>query len=241
MSARSSRVVWITGASSGIGSALAQIFALQGDGVYATARSRARLRLLERRVKKQGGRLTTAVCDVRKQDSVRDAAKRILQAAGKIDILINNAGVTYFKDLLSTTPKEFEEVVETNLVGLFLTTRSVLPSMMKRRKGLIINVLSFAAKRIYTLSAAYSASKAGGDAMMNVLREEVRKHGIKVMNVYPGAILTPMWHAKHRARYGHQMLRPQEAAEVIYEASLHSNNVMIEELVVRPQTGDLKV
>lgn len=237
----SPRIVWVTGASSGIGSALAESFASHGDVVYASGRNRRKLQTLARKTRDNGAQIQTIVCDVRKRGEVAAASRIILKKEGKVHILVNNAGVTYFKDFLGTTPREFDEVIGTNLMGLFLTTRSILPSMMKRKDGLIINVLSFAVKKVYTLSAAYTASKAGASSLMDVLREEVRPHGIKVMNVYPGAIHTPMWSNKHRMKYGSQMMTSHEAAEIIYQASLQTNNVMIEELVVRPQVGDLKV
>lgn len=235
------RIVWITGASSGIGFALAEVFAMEKDRVYATARNRRKLQSLLRNVEEQGAHVEIRACDVTKPGHVKRVVKTILRSANRIDVLINNAGITYFKDFLSTTEKEFSEVVSTNLNGFFHTTRAVLPGMIKRKSGLIINVLSHAAKQTYTLSAAYSASKAGAEAMMNVLREESRSDGIKVLNVFPGAIHTPMWSPRHRRMFRNQMIQSEELARLIYQASLQENNVMIEELLVRPQVGDLKV
>ncbi|HWP81147.1 MAG TPA: SDR family oxidoreductase [Bacteroidota bacterium] len=235
------RVVWITGASSGIGKALAEVFAQAGDMVILSARRESPLKSLARRIRAHGGSCEVTVCDVRSEKSLRRAAKRITSNVGWVDVLINNAGVTSFKRFDEISTREFDEVIATNLRGAFLATKAVLDSMVKRRRGVILNIISFAAKTTYEGSAAYSASKAGVESMMNVLRAETRGRGLKVVNVYPGAILTPMWKAEHRRKYSNVMMSPKEIARLIYEASIHPSSGMVEELVVRPQIGDLRV
>jgi NADP-dependent 3-hydroxy acid dehydrogenase YdfG len=113
--------------------------------------------------------------------------------------------------------------------------------MLKRESGMVINILSYAAKVTYTGSSAYAASKAGSEAMMNVLRAETRNKGIKIINVHPGAVFTSIWHPKHREKYGHQMMKPAEIAKVIYELSCQPSSLVIEDVVIRPQIGDLQV
>ncbi len=235
------RVVWITGAGTGIGEALAERCAAHGDIVLATARTETRLSTLADRISRSGGFCRTAVCDVRNDANVASVAKQFLAEFGRIDVLVNNAGVTSFKDFLRTTVEIFDEVVDTNLRGLFLVTSSVLPSMVAAKRGTIINVLSFAAKVTYERSSAYAASKAGAEAMMNVLRAELRREGIGVINVHPGATLTPIWHPSHQEKFKEQMMNPADVARAIYEASVLPDSVMVEELVIRPQSGDLSV
>lgn len=235
------RVVWITGASTGIGRSLAEVFTKEGDHVVATARSFKLLRALRHRIEEKGGNCHIFACDVKNEADVKRTATIILKNHRSIDILINNAGITYFKEFLSTRVHEFDDVVATNLRGLFLTTKTVLRSMLRRKRGLIINILSFAAKTVYTKAAAYSASKSGAEAMMNVLRAEVRDSGIKVINVYPGAVLTPMWPQKQRKKYSGRMIDPEVVARLVYEASVQAPPVMVEELIIRPQGGDLRV
>ena len=113
--------------------------------------------------------------------------------------------------------------------------------MLEKGRGSIINVLSYAAKVTYTGSSVYAASKAGAEAMMNVLRAETRDKGIKIVNVYPGAVFTPIWHAKHLEQYGHQMMKPAEIAKALYEISCQPPSMMMEDVVIRPQVGDLRV
>lgn len=236
-----SRVVWITGASSGIGHALAERFVSGGDAVVATARSLANLTVLQEQLSSSPGSCAVYQCDVTREEQVQGTAEAIVSKFGTPDILINNAGVTYFKDFMSTTSAEFDEVVGTNLKGLFLTTKAVLPGMLEKKNGSIINVLSFAAKATYTGSSVYAASKAGAEAMMNVLRAETRDKGINIMNVFPGAVFTSIWHPKHRDKYGHQMMRPADVAQIVYKLSCEPAGVMIEDIVIRPRVGDLRV
>ncbi len=236
-----SRIVWITGASSGIGGALAEEFASRGDSIAATARNLTNLKALQGQIEASSGTCRVFPCDISNADQVRATAESIGSSMGPIDILINNAGVTYFKDFAGTTIEQFDEIMATNLRGSFLTTRAALTDMLERGSGLIINVLSYAAKATYTGSSVYAASKAGVEAMMNVLRAETRNKGIKIVNVYPGAVFTPIWHPKHREKYGHQMMKPAEIAKVMFELSCQPPSMVIEDVVIRPQTGDLQV
>lgn len=106
---------------------------------------------------------------------------------------------------------------------------------------MIVNIQSFAAKITYTASSIYAASKSGGVAMMNSLREEVRSRGIKVLNVYPGATDTRMWKPADRRRFADVMMTPQDVARKVVEATHLPESMMVEELVLRPQIGDLTV
>lgn len=238
---RSPRIVWISGASSGIGKALVELFVTEGEIVVASARSRRSLISLQRSLAGSPGECVPLVCDIRTERSVRSAARRIAARFKRVDVLVNNAGVTLFKDFAQTSVKEFDHVIGTNLRGSFLATKCVLPGMLRRKSGMIVNIQSFAAKTTYTGSSVYSASKSGGVALMDSLRAEVRGNGIKVLNVYPGATLTPMWSPLHQKRYAKAMMTPADVARKIFEATRLPESMMIEELVLRPQMGDLKV
>lgn len=170
---------------------------------------------------------------------MESAARAIDGTIGTPDILVNNAGVTVFKEFVQTSVEEFDDIINTNLRGSFLTTKLILPLMIERRKGTILNVVSFAAKTTYTESSAYAASKAGMAAMMEGLRAEVRSKGIKIVNVFPGAVLTPIWHSKVRARHGRTMLTAEETANMIVSISCQPSSMMVEEIVIRPQGGDI--
>ncbi len=241
METKKPRIIWITGASTGIGRALAEVFTSRGDTVIASARTESKLNELGRQISAACGTCEIIKCDVQSQVSVFGAVKKIMELHGHIDVLINNAGVTYFKDFMDTSIEEFDHVINTNLRGTFLTTKAVLPAMLQHQTGLVCNILSYVVKEVYTKSAAYSSSKAGVEAMMNVLRAEVRRHGINIVNVYPGAVSTSIWRQNQLEKFGNQMLTPEQVAEMLYQVSIQSPSLMVEEIVLRPHGGDLQV
>lgn len=216
-------------------------FARCGDRIVGIARDRRLLKALEREIRSEGGDGIMLPCDVRQERQVMNAIKRGTSVLGPCDILVNNAGVTAFGNFLATSVRSFDEILDTNLKGAMIVTRAVLPSMVKHKKGTIINIVSYAAKTVYQGSSAYSAAKAGLAGMMNVIREEVRSSGVKVINVYPGAVLTPMWSPKQRALFQDTMIPSGDFARMLYELSLQPASMTVEELVVRPPIGDLRV
>jgi 3-oxoacyl-[acyl-carrier protein] reductase len=235
----SNRIVWITGAGSGIGHALAVEYANKAFTTIVSGRNDASLNRLRKTINDKGGNAHCFVCDVRNAESVNAVAQKIIGSIGIPDILVNNAGITVFKEFIETSVEEFDDIMSTNLRGSFLTTKAILPSMIKRKNGIVLNIVSFAAKTTYTASSAYAASKAGLAAMMDGLRTEVRSHGIKIVNVFPGAVLTPIWSSKVRTKYGNTMLTTQDAARMICSVSCQPQSLMVEELVIRPQIGDI--
>jgi len=232
-------VVWVTGASQGIGREIAKAFAQIGGTVIATSRSKLGLDTLVKEIRRAGGIAYAYVCDVSSEKSVRSTAQQVFSRFGHVDVLVNNAGVTYFKSIRSTTAGEFDEVIQTNLRGTFLCIKAVLESMIRRRFGHIINILSTASRKTFTASGAYSASKAGALALTNVLREEVRPFGIKVTAVIPGSTETRMWSASDRRKYRHRMMQPADVAAMVVAVYQQPERVHTEEVVIRPQLGDL--
>jgi short-subunit dehydrogenase len=235
----SEKVVWITGASTGIGFETAKAFAKADFIVVATARRKSRLVTLVNELKFIGCKAYAFVCNVQSERSIISTKKKIIEKCGTIDIIVNNAGVTVFKSLLETKSYEFDNIMDTNLRGSFLMMKAVLPLMMKKRKGHIINVLSVAAKTVFEDSSVYSASKAGLLALTNSLRAEVRKFNIKVTNIFPGSIDTAMWDARVRARFRNRMISPAEVARIIVQAADQPKKVVVEDVVIRPIKGDL--
>jgi short-subunit dehydrogenase len=233
------RVVWITGASTGIGFELAKAFAKSGFTIIATGRRKSRLVSLVSEIRFAGHEAYAFVCDVRSERSIISTKKKILENCSSIDILVNNAGITAFKSFIDTKPPEFDDIIETNLRGSYLTTRAVLPLMMKKKRGHIINVLSVSANTVFTNSSAYAASKAAMLAMFNVLRAETRKFNIKISNIMPGATDTPMWGASTRQKYQSRMMTTREVADIVVQVANQPKKVVIEDVVIRPIKGDL--
>lgn len=233
------KVVWVTGASTGIGKEIANEFSKAGHIVVVTARRKSRLVRIVSEIKFAEREASAFVCNVTSERSVQITAKRIREKYGTIDALINNAGATAFKSFIETKSYDYDIVIDTNLRGAFLCTKFVLPQMIKNKKGHIINILSVAANTALENSAVYAASKAGLLAMSNCLREEVRRYNIKVSNILPGAVETPMWDSKARQRYKNRMMSPIDIAKIVLEIYEQPKKVLIEDVIVRPTKGDI--
>jgi NADP-dependent 3-hydroxy acid dehydrogenase YdfG len=233
------KVVWVTGASTGIGKAIAEKFSKEGCIVVVTARRKSRLVKIVSEIKFAGREASAFVCNVMSERSVFQTAKRIREKYGNIDVLINNAGATVFKSFLETKTQDYNNVIDTNLKGPFLCMKAVLPQMIKSKHGSIINILSVAASTAFENSAVYSASKAGMSAMANCIRAEVRRYDIKISNIFPGAVDTAMWESKARQRYRNRMMTPADIAEITFDVYNKPKKVVIEDLIVRPVRGDI--
>ena len=177
-------------------------------------------------------------CNIASSSNVNQTTKKIL-AINNIDCLINNAGITSFKLAEENSINEIDDIISTNLLGPIYSIKSVLPSMIKQGGGTIINILSVVTKKVFSQSSAYSASKHGLIGYTNSLREEVRKHNVRIINVIPGATQTPMWNSEVREKYGDRMMTPEEIAQVIVWLYLQKGNLVTEEIVLRPILGDL--
>ena len=235
----SQKVIWVTGASTGIGKDIATEFSKAGHIVVVSSRRKSRLVTLVSEIKFAGREASAFVCNVSSERSVQLTAKRIREKYCKIDCLINNAGVTIFKSFIDTKVYEYDYVLDINLRGSFLCMKSVLPQMIKLKKGHIINILSVSANTALDDSSIYAASKAGLLAMSNCLRSEVRRYNIKISNILPGAVETPMWDSRTRQRYKSRMMSPSDIASIVLMMFEQPKKVLIEDLIVRPIKGDI--
>lgn len=234
----SNSIVWITGASSGIGKALTTEFSMNNILVAASARSKEALKRLKKELSNSKKDLEIFPLDITNYDQVREAADKI-SADYKIDCLINNAGATTFKLATDNTIEEIKEVIDTNLYGSIYAIKSVLPKMIEQKQGTIINIISVAAETLLTKSSVYAASKAGLQAYTKVLREELRESNIRIINVLPGATRTPIWPNHILEKYSERMMSPAELAKLIYHIYSIKSNLVAEEVVIRPIKGDL--
>lgn len=230
--------IWITGASSGIGRAATVEFAKVGCNVFASARRTTELERLKKELKKEKLSVEIFPCNVASAQNVDQVVKKIT-IISKIDCLVNNAGVTTFKEVVDNSIPEINDIINANLLGSIYTIKYVLPQMIENGGGTIINVISSAAKKIFTASSAYTASKMGLLGYTNVLREEVRKYKIKVINIFPGATETPMWPQAIRKENSERMMSSEEIARLIVWAYLQEGNMVSEEIMVKPIQGDI--
>lgn len=231
------KVVWITGASRGIGKAIAQRLVREGYRVALSARNADALRELADEFGSE--QVLYVECDVREEESVYYAYRTIVERFEQVDVLVNNAGMGVFAPLAELTVQEFDDMIATNLRGSFLCIKNVLPAMLKRKAGTIVHIHSVSAIRAFSHSSGYGASKAGTLAMSRSLREEVRDQNIRVIDVIPGATETEIWDDTERDQYRGRMMQPEDIADVFPTLLGVSSRMLVEEIVLRPQRGDL--
>jgi len=230
--------IWITGASSGIGKAVAIEFAKIGCNVFVSARRAQELERLKDEAGKLGDNIFPFPCNVASSTNVDLTVKKITSEF-ELNCLINNAGLTSFKNAADNSVNEINDIINTNLLGSIYSIKSVLPTFIKNESGTIFNILSVVVDKTFTKSSVYAASKMGLLGYSNSMREEVRKHNIRVINIVPGATETSMWSQEVRKEKGDKMMNPESIARIIVSAYLQKDNLVTEEIVLRPITGDL--
>lgn len=194
------QVFLITGASSGIGCALARAAACQGGRVALLARNRQRLESVAQDIARAGGEAWPVVADVCHTDEVAAAVKATLDRFGQIDVLVNNAGQGLTGRVDQTSLNEFRELIETHFFGALRVVQAALPQMMARRTGLIIQMSSVNGFCAVPLGSAYSASKFALEALSESLRVELQPYGIRVLVVRPGVTDTEFFDRAKRFR-----------------------------------------
>lgn len=192
METLSGKSALITGAGKGIGKALAIALAKEGVNVGLIARNQTDLQQVAAEVEKLGVKAFIATADVGNLEQVTAAVETIKTGLGFIDILINNAGTASFGGFMELDPARWEEIVRINLLGAYYVTRAVLPVMIDKKVGDIVNIASTAGQRGAAVTSAYSASKFGLIGMSESLMQEVRKHNIRVSTLTPSTIATDM-------------------------------------------------
>tara|TARA_R110001592_G_scaffold313900_2_gene589462 strand:- start:209 stop:928 length:720 start_codon:yes stop_codon:yes gene_type:complete len=180
----------ITGGGRGIGRAIAEAFAAQGCNIAALARSQEEIDETVERVRQLGVVGVAVICDVSDADSVGRAIAEAEASLGAIDILVNNAGVACFKPFMELTLADWEQTMAVNLTGTFLCTQAVLPGMIARRKGKIINISSVSGLKPIAEQSAYCAAKHGVNGLTKTLALELQPHGIGVHAICPGGVVT---------------------------------------------------
>jgi len=228
----------ITGASRGIGFAIARQLAQQGCNLILVGRKRASLlRAIRERGPKEG-RILAKACDVRDPKAVSALAASVRQQFPKLDILVNNAGVAHATHPVAKLPYlTWKTVIDTNLNGTFLVTQAFLPLMS--RGGTVVNNLSIAANRVFAGSSAYNASKHGALGFTNTLREELRPQGIRVIALLPGATDTEIWKTLWPDAPREKMMSPETVARAVVSALLLPADSTVEELMILPTSGAL--
>jgi NAD(P)-dependent dehydrogenase (short-subunit alcohol dehydrogenase family) len=229
------KVAVVTGASRGVGLAIAQALADAGCQVALTARFRDASQIRE--IQQELCAFVQS-CDVRDERSVAAFFAKVKQRFGRVDVLVNNAGIGGpSRNVTELAPADWREVIETNLTGMFLATRAALPLM--KRGASIVNNLSVSAKRVFPGMAAYNASKHGAAGFTNTLREELRGKGIRVIGLYPGATDTAIWEQFWPQAPRGRMMSPETIAQAVVFALSLPPEATMEEMVIAPTGGAL--
>lgn len=224
----SNLVAAITGASSGIGLEAARRFASAGCRVALLARESQRLTAALEAVKQIRSDAIAVPADVTNEAAVQKAFAEIEKQLGPVDILVNNAGTGFATDLSSCKMEDFRRIFETNVTGVFLCTRAVLPSMKQRKSGHVINVSSVVGKTANPTAPLYCASKHALNGYTSGLQQQVAADKIRVSLVSPSAVDTAYWDGRPVDRT--KFLKPEEVAEAILFVAQQPDGVLIKDI-----------
>lgn len=232
-------VVLVTGASQGIGASIAQVFAkeLKGVRLALVARHASNLAKTAKACAKLGAVAECFVCDVSDESAVSTMAAAVLQRFKRVDVLINNAGKFQPTDFLTMKVDDLDQLMQANLRSLFLVSQVFAQGMVKRGSGHIFNMSSIAGQQAYPGGAGYCAAKFAVTGLSKVMREELKTKGVRVTTVYPGATVSPSWDGSGMDLS--LMMPTRDVARAFYDVYRLSANTVVEDIVLRPQGGDL--
>ena len=235
------RNIVITGASRGLGRAIAERFAWDGLGhtMFLGAMNEERLKDAAAEIDQEypGARIYTMAADISTKEGATAFADWVLKQTATIDILVNNAGSFVPGSVYNEEDGALEKMLSTNLYSAYYLTRLFLPAMMKQRSGHIFNMCSIASLKAYAAGGSYSISKFALLGMTKNLREEMKPYNIKVTAVLPGAAYTDAWAAS--GIDPQRIMEANDIAELVYTAANLSPQACVEEIIVRPQLGDV--
>ena len=228
----------VTGASRGIGLAICDALADAGCDLAITARNREHLQNAAEALKLRGARVLHQVSDVSSEESIASFFGAVKSSFGKVDILINNAGIAHkLAPVSDLAPQLWRQVIDINLTGTFLCSHFCLPLM--KAGGTVVNNLSVAATGSFPGHSGYSASKYGALGLTNTMREELREKGIRVIALVPGPTDTEIWEQFWPERPRNRMMTAESVAEAVIACLTLPANSVVEEIKIRPIGGTL--
>jgi 3-oxoacyl-[acyl-carrier protein] reductase len=227
------QVAVITGAGRGIGAAIARKLAALGASTVLAARNRKHLEDTARSINQDGHSAIAHECNVTLLASVDALAREVDSRFGRIDILVNNAGIGGFSlPLHELTPKAWDEILDTNLRGVYYMIRAFAPAMIRAQTGHIVNISSLAGKNPLPKGAAYAASKWGLNGLTVSVAEELRPHNIRVSVICPGSTHTDL--SPHTGKDTTRMLQPEDLAHVVAMLVTQAPQSFVSEILIRP-------
>jgi 3-oxoacyl-[acyl-carrier protein] reductase len=233
MESLTGKVALVTGAGKGIGKAIALALAAEGAHVGLIARTEKDLVELAATIRNMGVQVSYAMADISNREAVEAAVELIRRDLDHIDILINNAGTGKFGKFMELTPDEWEHQVKVNLFGVYYTTRAVLPAMIEKQSGDIVNISSTAGKNGAAGTSAYSASKFGVFGLSESLMQEVRKQNIRVTALAPSTIVTDLAYSANLITGDpERVMHPEDFAELVIAHLKLNRRVLVKETSV---------
>ncbi len=227
----------VTGGTKGIGRAIVETFSSEGLIPVVCARSKEDLDQLADELSAAGQEILVFRADVSKVTDVKSFADFVLKHCSTIDILVNNAGVFTPGSLLDEAEDALQNMLQTNLMSAYFLTRSLAPMMINAAKGHIFNMCSIASQIAYPNGGSYSISKFAMLGFSKILREELKEKGVKVSSIMPGATWSNSWEGVDLPES--RLMQAQDIADVVLAAYKLSNSAVVEDIVIRPQLGDL--
>ena len=229
----------ITGASRGIGKALAEIFALHGYNLFLCSKTESNLLSTIEELKTRHPNISVdgKAMDIGKKTNAKLFGEWVLNNADAVDVLINNTGTFIQGDVSNEPDGALETMLEVNLFSAYHTTRTILPRMKAQKSGHIFTICSIASLAAYPGGGAYGISKYALLGFTRNLRAELKEHGIKVTAVIPGAVYTDSWKGSGVAEG--RIMETEDLAKMMFAASQLSPQAVVEDIVLRPQLGDL--
>jgi 3-oxoacyl-[acyl-carrier protein] reductase len=227
------KVAIVTGGGRGIGAAIAEKLASLGAAVVIAGRTESTLQHKAEQIRTGGGRCEAVVCDVADLASVEALAARVEKSTGRLDVLVNNAGVAVPSGPLhQLSPEEWDRVFNTNLRGVFYCIRALAPLMIRTGGGDIVNISSLAGKNLLPNAAAYAASKWGLNGLSYSVAEELRQYNIRVTTVCPGSTESEL--SPHPGRDAAKLLHGEDIAHAVAMTVTQRPQAFVSEVVIRP-------
>ena len=238
-------IIVLTGAGKGIGRAIALEFASKARSsqsfnpvLVLCSRTIADIEKIANECKALGTETIAIETDIANLDDIDRLVTSTLEQFGTIDCLINNAGVGRFKSFTELSEEDFDYTMSVNMKGTFFLTQKVFPVMESKRSGHIFFITSIAAETAFKSSSVYSMSKFGQKGLVEALRLYGRECNVKITNVMPGAVYTPMW-GNAGEEFRKVMMMPEDIAGPVVDAYLQPSRSSVEEIVLRPVGGDI--
>lgn len=233
------KLIVVTGGSKGIGRAIIEKFAAQGFDVVTCSRNKEDLKKLELEIKKNysSSAVYTTTADMADKQQTQSFVNFVVDLKRPVDVLVNNAGY-FVPGSISTEPDgTLESMIHANLYSAYYTTRGLVQAMKNRKSGHVFNMCSIASIKAYSNGGSYAITKFALLGFSKCLREELKEFGIRVTAILPGATKTASWEGSEEP--DERFMKAEDVAETIYAAYSISGRSVVEEVIIRPQLGDI--